>query len=87
MNFLDMSLFALVNASAGTPMWRIHVATITSNFLPAALVLLLAGLALLQPERRRVLWAALLSLLVAWICVSLFRYWMPMPRRWLAGAR
>lgn len=80
MNFLDMSLFALVNASAGTPMWRIHVATITSNFLPAALVLLLAGLALLQPERRRVLWAALLSLLVAWICVSLFRYWMPMPR-------
>jgi undecaprenyl-diphosphatase len=81
MNILDMSLFALLNAGAGTPMWRIHIAAIISNFLPAVMVLVLAGLALLRPDRqRRVLWAALLSLLLAWLSVNLFRYWMPMPR-------
>jgi len=81
MNILDMSLFALVNASADTPMWQIHIAAMTSKFLPGAMVLLLAGLALLGPERhRRVLWAGLLSLLLAWVSVSLLRYWMPMPR-------
>ena len=81
MNIVDMSLFALLNASAGTPVWRIHIAAIISNFLPAVMVLLLAGLALLQPVRqRRVLWCALLSLLLAWVCVNLFRAWMPLPR-------
>lgn len=81
MNILDMSLFALLNAGAGTPLWRIHIATTITNFLPAAMVLLLAGLALVQPERhRRVLWCALLSLLIAWVSVNLFRHWVPMPR-------
>lgn len=81
MNILDMSLFALLNAGAGTPMWRIHIAAVISNFLPAFMVLVLAGLALAQPERQwRVLWAALLSLLIAWVSVNLFRYWMPLPR-------
>ena len=80
MNHFDVSLFALVNAGAGTPAWRIHLAALVSNFLPAAMVLLLAVLALLTPQRRRTLWVALLSLFVAWVCVNLFRYWMPMPR-------
>ena len=80
MNFLDMSLFALVNAGAGTPMWRIHFAAVVSNFLPALMVLVLAVLALMRPQRRRVLWTALVSLLVAWLLVNLIRGWMPMPR-------
>ncbi|MBS0451467.1 MAG: phosphatase PAP2 family protein [Proteobacteria bacterium] len=81
MNIVDISLFALINADAGTPMWRIHIAAMITNFLPAAMVLLLAVLALAQPERhRRVLWSALLSLLAAWVVVSLFRNWLPMPR-------
>ncbi|HYP71999.1 MAG TPA: phosphatase PAP2 family protein [Variovorax sp.] len=80
MNFLDMSLFALVNAGAGTPAWRIHLAAVVSNFLPAAMVLLLAVLALVEPQRRRTLWVALLSLFMAWVCVNMIRYWMPMPR-------
>ena len=80
MNLLDISLFTLVNAGVGTPTWRIHLAAMVSNFLPAAMVLVLSVLALVQPERRRVLWIALLSLLAAWALVSLIRYWMPMPR-------
>lgn len=80
MNILDMSLFALVNAGAGTPAWRIHFAAAVTNLLPALMVLLLAVLALLQPGRRRVLWVALTSLLAAWVMVSLFRHWMPLPR-------
>ena len=80
MNFLDMSLFSLVNAGAGTPAWQIHFAAIVSRFLPAAMVLVLAFLALMEPARRRALWIALLSLLVAWLLVNLIRYWMPMPR-------
>lgn len=80
MNIFDVSLFALVNAGAGTPMWRIHFAALVSNFLPALMVLVLAVLALVRPQRRRTLWAALLSLLVAWLLVNLVRSWMPMPR-------
>ncbi|MBS0340483.1 MAG: phosphatase PAP2 family protein [Proteobacteria bacterium] len=80
MNLVDTSLFALINAGAGTPMWRIQIATLITNYLPAAMVLMLAVLALFKPEQRRVLWAALISLLAAWAMVSLFRYWVPMPR-------
>lgn len=80
MNILDMSLFALVNAGVGTPMWRIHLAAIVSNFLPALMVLVLAVLALAHPQHRRVLWTALASLLIAWVLVNLIRSWMPMPR-------
>ena len=80
MNFLDVSFFALINAGVGTPAWRIHLAAMVSNFLPAAMVLLLAVLALLKPQWRRTLWVALLSLFVAWVSVHLIRYWMPMPR-------
>ena len=80
MNFLDMSLFSLVNAGPGTPMWRIHAAAVVSSFLPASMVLVLAVLALMQPRLRRVLWLALLSLLLAWVIVNLIRHWMPMPR-------
>ena len=80
MNYFDMSLFALVNAGAGTPAWLIRLAAIVSNFLPAAMVLLLAGCALVEPKRRRTLWVALLSLFATWVCVNLIRHWMPMPR-------
>ena len=80
MNYFDVSLFALVNAGEGTPAWQIHLAALVSNFLPAFMVLLLAVLALLEPQRRRTLWVALLSLSVAWVLVHLIRHWMPMPR-------
>jgi undecaprenyl-diphosphatase len=80
MNILDISLFALVNAGVGTPAWRIQFADVVTNVVPAMMVLLLAVLALVQPGRRRVLWVALSSLLVAWLLVSLFRHWIPMPR-------
>jgi len=80
MNVLDMLLFSLINAGAGTPAWRIHCAAFASDILPAAMVLALALLALARPDRRRTLWIALLSLLATWIAVNMFRAWLPMPR-------
>lgn len=80
MNVVDMSLFALLNAGAGTPMWLIRLAALVSNVLPATMVLVMASLALMRPERRRTLWVALVSLLITWIAINLFRTWLPMPR-------
>lgn len=80
MNVLDMSLFSLINAGAGTPAWRIHCAAFVSNVLPAATVLAIALLALARPERRQTLWVALASMLVTWIAVTAFRTWLPLPR-------
>ncbi|SFN39266.1 phosphatase PAP2 family protein [Variovorax sp. OV329] len=76
----DAWMFGLVNAGAGTPMWRIHAATFVSDFLPACLLLALALLALVQPERRRTLWMALLSLCITWLVVRLVREQWPLPR-------
>ena len=80
MNLFDIWLYALVNAGAGTPAWRIHAAALVSNVFPPAMVLALALLALVRPERRRTLWAALLSMLVTCAIVGLVRHRMPLPR-------
>ena len=80
MNFLDISLFNGVNAAAGTPMWRIHFAALVSNALPAVMLLILAVLALMRAQRRRTLWAALLSLFITWLVVRVVREGWPMPR-------
>jgi len=79
-NLFDIWLYAIVNAGPGTPTWRIHAATFVSNVLPPAMVLALAALAFLHPERRRTLWAAALSMLVTCAIVGVFRYRVPLPR-------
>lgn len=80
MTLFDIQMFAWLNAAQGTPRWQIALAAFISNWLPALLVLLLAAMAAVRPAWRRTLWAALVSLLVAWVSVRLFREWLPMPR-------
>lgn len=80
MTNFDLELFAWLNAMPDTPPWRIALAAFISNWLPALLVLLLAAMAAVRPAWRRTLWAALVSLLMAWLAVRVFREWLPMPR-------
>jgi len=80
MNALDFTLFPWVNAGASTPAWRIELAVFASDILPACMLLALAVLALLHPQRRRTLWTALGSLLVTWLVVRFARELWPMPR-------
>jgi len=80
MTLLDMQLFAWLNAGIHTPHWHIAIAAFLSNWMPALLMLLLAGIAACRPAWRQTLWAALISLLLAWLMVRVFRAWLPMPR-------
>ena len=77
---LDLQLFAWLNAGPHTPEWLIAVAAFVSMWLPALLMLVLACMAARRPAWRQALWAALLSLLLAWLAVRVFRAWLPMPR-------
>jgi len=80
MTLFDLQFFAWLNAGPQTPHWHIALAAFVSGWLPALLVLLLACVAARRPAWRQALWAALLSLVLVWLAVRVFRVWLPMPR-------
>ncbi len=77
---LDLALFSLINAGASTPRWLIHVAAFISDVMPALAVGMFALGAALVPGWRRPLWTGLLSLLLVWALVVLFRSAIQVPR-------
>jgi len=80
MTLLDLHLFAWLNAGPHTPHACIAFAAFISNGLPPLLMGLLAVVAAWRPAWRQTLWATLLSLLLVWLAVRVFRAWLPMPR-------
>jgi len=76
----DVYLFLLFNADAAWPQWSIRLFTWIGDWLPKALMVLPALLALVRPAWRRTLWLAVCCLAITWIMVRVFRTWLPMPR-------
>lgn len=70
----------MINAGAGTPRWLIDLAAFISDGLPALAVGAFALGALFVPAWRRPLLAGLLSLLLVWALVTLFRSVIQVPR-------
>jgi len=77
---IDIALFTLINAGAGTPRWAIQSAIFISDVLPALAVGVFALAAVAQPAWRKPLLAALVSVLLAWALVRLFRSVVHVPR-------
>lgn len=80
MRSLDLALFSLINAGAGTPRWIIDTAAFISDVMPALVVGTFALGAVFVRAWRRPLLAGLLSLLLVWGVVMLFRSAIQVPR-------
>nr|WP_082360300.1 phosphatase PAP2 family protein [Paracidovorax avenae] len=78
---LDLPLFLALNATAATPQAVIATARWLSQDLPVfAGLMLLLELARGLPSTRRAVVMALLSMLIAWCTVRVFRSLVPIPR-------
>lgn len=73
MRSLDLALFSLINAGAGTPRWAIDIAAFISDAMPALVLGAFALGALFVRAWRRPLLVGLASLLLVWLAVMLFR--------------
>ncbi|HYN63282.1 MAG TPA: phosphatase PAP2 family protein [Candidatus Limnocylindrales bacterium] len=80
MRSLDLALFSLINAGAATPRWLIDVAAFISDAMPALVVGAFTAGALFVRAWRRPLLVGLLSLLLVWGLVMLFRSAIQVPR-------
>ena len=89
MRSLDLALFSLINAGAGTPRWIIDIAAFISDVMPALAVGAFAFGAAFVRAWRRPLLVGLLSLLLVWGLVTLFRSGVPVAGRSssISGAR
>ena len=85
MQALDFALFGLINAGASVPSWSLRFAEFCSDLLPALLILSIGVCALFSRRWRYALFTVLLSVLAAWIAVSLIRTLAPIPRPALYG--
>jgi undecaprenyl-diphosphatase len=77
---LDFAVFALINADSSAPAWAIRFALFASNVLPALMALSLVAAGVFHRRCRRAFVVALLSLLVVWVVVTVFRSVVVMPR-------
>jgi len=80
MQALDVSLFALINAGATAPAWSIYFARFVSDVLPALLAVAIIGGAALDRRLRYACFTALVSVLLVWLFVNVFRSAMPFQR-------
>jgi len=80
MQGLDFALFRLINASATVPPRSLRFAEFCSDLLPALLTLTIGVCALFSRRWRYALFTVLLSVLAAWIVVSVIRTLAPIPR-------
>ena len=78
MFFFDAPLYALLNAAADTPAWRIALASLLSEWVPdTAGLALLAGFIWGNSAVRRSLGLLVLSMVVAWCITRLIRWGFP----------
>ncbi|WP_093386158.1 phosphatase PAP2 family protein [Variovorax sp. OV329] len=80
MQSADVYFYLLLNADSAWPLWSIRLFTWIGDWLPKALMVLPALLALALPAWRRTLWLAVCCLAITWLMVRVFRTWLPMPR-------
>jgi len=80
MQALDVSLFGLINAGATAPGWSIYFARFVSDVLPALLAVAIIGGAALDRRLRYACFTALVSVLLVWLFVNVFRSAMPFQR-------
>lgn len=80
MQGLDFALFGLVNAGPSAAAWSLAFAEFCSDLLPAMLTLAIGFSALFSRRWRYALFTVLLSVLAAWIVVTVIRSLAPIPR-------
>ncbi|WP_295987166.1 phosphatase PAP2 family protein [uncultured Variovorax sp.] len=80
MQALDFALFRLINAGPTVPPWTLGFAEFCSDLLPAMLTLAIGVCGLFSRRWRYALFTALLSVLAAWIVVTVIRTLAPIPR-------
>ena len=80
MHSADVYFYLLLNADTRWPQWSIPLFVWIGDWLPKALMVLPALLALARPAWRRTLWLAICCLALTWLMVRVFRTWLPMPR-------
>lgn len=80
MQALDFALFSWLNASASAPAWSLRFAMFASDVLPALLALSIAAAAAFDRRWRHAFFTALVSVLVVWLVVNVFRSVLPFPR-------
>lgn len=80
MQALDFALFSWINASAHAPAWSIRFAVFASDVLPTLLALSIAAAAAFDRRWRHAFFTALVSVVVVWLVVNVFRSVLPFPR-------
>ncbi|MDH6593948.1 undecaprenyl-diphosphatase [Variovorax sp. TBS-050B] len=80
MQELDSALFELINAGATAPAWSIHFARFASDLLPTLLAAAILCGAMFDRRLRYACFTALVSVLVVWVLVNVFRSVMPFQR-------
>lgn len=80
MQGLDFALFGLINAGPSVAPWSLAFAEFCSDLLPAMLTLAIGFSALFSRRWRYALFTVLLSVLAAWIVVTVIRALAPIPR-------
>lgn len=80
MQGLDFALFGLINAGPSAAAWSLAFAEFCSDLLPAMLTLAIGFSALFSRRWRYALFTVLLSVLAAWIVVTVIRSLAPIPR-------
>lgn len=80
MQGLDATLFGLINAGPSVPAWSLGLARFASDILPALLALAIGACALFDRRWRRVFFTALVSVVLVWVIVNVFRSLFPIPR-------
>lgn len=80
MRALDFALFELVNAGAEAPAWSIAFARFASDQLPGLLAAAILCAAAFDRRLRYAAFTALVSVLVVWVVVNLFRSLLPFER-------
>jgi len=80
MQALDFALFGLINAGPMVQPWSLGFAEFCSDLLPAMLTLAIGVCALFSRRWRYALFTVLLSVLAAWIVVTVIRTLAPIPR-------
>lgn len=80
MRALDAALFELVNAGATAPGWSIDFARFASDSMPTLLASAIVCGAVFDRRLRYACFTALVSVLVVWLVVNVFRSVLPFPR-------
>lgn len=86
MNDLNLQLFHWINLAPGTAAWVLQLARLSSEALPAVLLLIVLGVVLLRRPHRGSAWLhAGLSIFLAWVVTRELSVAWPAPRPFVLG--